>query len=117
VSAEEVTLGLDEIGRESLGAVAVEERKLYANQHECVVMKDEGTHGSGECRDGDTPEGGLSNDAPPSGLGFGDGLEEEGAGEEVLEAGVLTVGRSDVRKEDGLLGLVINFMPIRFYSP
>lgn len=85
VGTEVVTLGLDEVGGEGVGAVAVEERE-----------------GGGERRDGDTPEGRLGDDAAPSGLGLGNSLEEEGSDEEVLEIGVLAVGGGDVRKEDGL---------------
>ena len=85
VSTEVVTLGLDKVGGEGLGAVAVEEGES-------------GTEG----RDGDTPERSLGVDATPSGLGVGDGLGEEGAQEQVLQVGLLTVGRGDVGKEDRL---------------
>lgn len=85
VGTEVVALGLDEVGGEGVSAVAVKERE-----------------GGGERRDGDTPEGRLGDDAAPSGLGLGNGLEEEGGDEEVLEVGVLAVGGSDVREEDGL---------------
>jgi hypothetical protein len=62
----------------------------------------ETAYSSGVSRDGDTPQRGLGNDAPPSGLGVGEGLQEEGADEQVLELGVLTVSRGDIRQEDRL---------------
>ena len=85
LTTEEVSLSLDEVGGEGLGSVTVEEGE-----------------GGGEGRDGDTPEGGLSNDSSPSWLGTSNSLGEEGAGEQVLELGVLSVGGGDVGKEDRL---------------
>ena len=85
VGTKVVALGLDEVGGQSLGAVAVEERQ-----------------GGGVGRDGDTPEDGLSNDAPPAGLGVGNGLQEEGRGQEVLELGVLAVSGGNVAQKDRL---------------
>jgi hypothetical protein len=64
-------------------------------------------YSGGVGRDGDTPEGGLGNDAPPSGLSLGNSLQEEGAGEQVLELRVLAVGRGDVGKEDRLNVLAV----------
>lgn len=78
-------MSLDEVGWESLGSVTVKEGQ-----------------GGGEGRDGDTPEGRLSNDSSPSSLGTGNGLEEEGADEQVLEFGVLSVGGGNVGQEDRL---------------
>lgn len=47
----------------------------------------------------------LGNDSSPSGLGLGDGLQEEGRGQQVLEVRVLSVGSGDVGQEDGLYKL------------
>jgi len=85
VGTEEVSLSLDEVGGEGLGTVAIEE----------------GERG-GVRRDGDTLEGRLSNDTPPSWLSLGNGLQEEGADEQVLELWVLTVRGGDVGQEDTL---------------
>ena len=49
-----------------------------------------------------TDSRGLSNDTPPSGLRLGNGLEEEWAGEEILEVGLLSIRRGDVGQEDAL---------------
>jgi hypothetical protein len=56
VSTKVIALRLDEIGRENVAAVAVEEGKCCA-----------------ERREGDTPEGTLSNNPSPAGLCFVDG--------------------------------------------
>ena len=85
LTTEKVSLSLDEVGGESLGTVTVVEGES-----------------GGEGRDGDTPEGGLGNDSPPSWLSLGDGLEEEGGNEQVLELLVLSVGGGNVGKEDRL---------------
>lgn len=85
LTTEEVTLSLDEVGGEGLGSVTVKEGQ-----------------GGGERWDGDTPEGRLSDNSSPSGLGLGDGLEEEGADEQVFELRVLSVGGGNVGKEDRL---------------
>jgi hypothetical protein len=45
---------------------------------------------------------GLGNNSPPTGLSLGNGLQEEGRNEQVLQLGVLSVGSSDVGQEDGL---------------
>lgn len=50
-----ITLPLNEIGWEKVTAVAIEEGK-----------------GCAECREGDSPEGGLSNDTSPAWLRFMD---------------------------------------------
>lgn len=84
VGAEVVTLGLEEVGREVLGAVAVEEGQS-------------GAEGGG----GDTPESTLGNNVSPAGLGVVDGLGEEVVEEQVLEVGVGAVGVGDVLQEDG----------------
>lgn len=84
VGTEVVTLGLEQVGGQVLGAVAVEEAERSA-----------------EGRSGDTPEGTLGDDVPPAGLGLVDGLVEEVGEEEVLEVGVLAVSAGDVLQEDG----------------
>jgi len=83
VGTEVVTLGLEEVGGEDLGAVSVEEGE-----------------GGGEGRGGDAPKSGLGDDAAPSRLGLVDGLVEEVVEEQVLELGVLGVSVGDVTKED-----------------
>jgi hypothetical protein len=55
VGTEVITLSLEEGGRETLGPVAVVEGE-----------------GGGESGSGDTPECGLGDDPPPSGLGLVD---------------------------------------------
>lgn len=77
-------MSLDKVGGEGLGTVTVKEGE-----------------GGSERRDGDTPEGRLGNDSPPAWLSGGNGLEEEGGDEQVLELRVLSVGGGNVRKEDG----------------
>lgn len=84
VGTEVVTLGLEQVGGEVLGAVAVEPRQ-----------------GGGEGRGGDTEEGGLADNLAPAGLGLVDGLVEEVVEEKVLQVGLLAVGRGDVLEEDG----------------
>lgn len=59
VGTEVITLGLDEVGGNDLGPVAVEEGES-------------GRVGG----NGNTPDGSLGNDSPPSGLGLGDGVLE-----------------------------------------
>ena len=85
VGAKVITLSLDEVGGQSLGPVAVKERQ-----------------GGGVGRDGDTPQDRLGNDAPPSGLSLGNGLQEEGRGEQVFELGVFTVRGGNVAQKDRL---------------
>ena len=92
VGTKVVTLRLQEVGREVLGAVSVVEAERSA-----------------ESRSGDTPEGTLGDDAvamsapcslslssenhllSPSSLSLVDGLAEELVEEQVLEVGVLAV--------------------------
>ena len=87
VCTKVVTLSLDKVGGQGLGPVAVKERQ-----------------GGGVGRNGDTPEDGLGDDSPPSGLSLSERLEEEGAGQQVLKLRVLAVGGSDVGQEDRLFG-------------
>lgn len=84
VGTEVVTLGLEKVGGEILGAVAVEPRQ-----------------GSGEAGGWDSEHRGLSNNVSPAGLGLVDGLVEEVIKQQVLELGVAAVGSSDVLQEDG----------------
>ena len=83
VGTEVVTLGLQQVGGQGLGAVAVVEAE-----------------GSAESGGGDTPEGTLADNVSPALLGVVDGLVEEVVEEEVLEVGVLAVGLGDVLQED-----------------
>lgn len=85
VRAKVITLRLDKVGRESLGTVTVKERQ-----------------GRGVGRDGDTPQDGLRDNAPPAGLSSSESLEEEGAGEQVFELRVFAVSGGNVGKEDRL---------------
>lgn len=84
VGTEVVTLGLQQVGGQSLGAVAVVEAE-----------------GGAEGGSGDTPEGTFADNASPALLGVVDGLVEEVVEEEVLEIGVVAVGLGDVLQEDG----------------
>lgn len=84
VGTEVVTLGLQDVGREVLGAEAVVEGE-----------------GGGEGRGRDTPESTLGDDVTPASLGLLDGLVEEVGEQQVLKVGVGTVGSSDVLQEDG----------------
>ena len=81
---EVIALSLEEIGREILGAVAVEPRERGA-----------------ESWCGNAKECSFGNDVAPTGLGFVDGLVEEVVEEEVLECRVVAVRRGDVFEEDG----------------
>lgn len=56
MSTEVITLGLEDVGRNDLGPVAVEEGKS-----------------GGEGGRGDTPEDGLSDHTPPAGLSLVNG--------------------------------------------
>jgi hypothetical protein len=49
----------------------------------------------------------LSNNTSPSWLSVLDSLQEEGAGQQVLELGVFTVSSGDVGKEDRLFWLAV----------
>ncbi|KAI6770536.1 hypothetical protein HG530_005165 [Fusarium avenaceum] len=84
VGTEVVTLSLEEVGGEVLGAVTVEPRQ---------------SGGEGGSRD--TKEGSLGNDVSPAGLSLVDGLVEEVVEEKVLELRLLTVGVGNVLEEDG----------------
>lgn len=84
VGTEVVTLGLEEVGGQVLGAVAVVEAE-----------------GSGEGRSGDTPQSGLADHVTPAVLGVVNGLVEEVVEEQVLKVGVVAVGVGNVLKEDG----------------
>ena len=83
VGTEVVTLGLEQVGGQVLGAVAVVEAE-----------------GSTESRGGDTPEGTLGDNVAPAVLGGVDGVVEEVVEEKVLEVGVAAVGLGDVLEED-----------------
>lgn len=84
VGTEVITLGLEEVGGEVLGAVTIEPRQ-----------------GGAEAGGWDTEEGGLGDHVTPSGLGGVDGLVEEVGEEEVLKLWVGAVGLGDVLEEDG----------------
>lgn len=84
VRAKVISLRLQQVGGQVLGAVAVEP----------------GERG-GEGRGGDAEEGGLGDDVAPAGLRFVDGFVEEVVEEEVLEVVVGAVGGGDVLEEDG----------------
>lgn len=83
VSTEVVTLSLQQVGGQVLGAVAVVEAQR-----------------GGEGRDGDTPESSLADNVSPAVLGIVDGLGEELVEQQVLELGVLAVSVGDVLQED-----------------
>lgn len=78
-------LRLEDVGRDDLAAVTVEECK-----------------GGGEGRRGDTPENGLCNDAAPTGLSLVDGLVEEVIEKQRLEVAVLLVRGGDIAQENRL---------------
>lgn len=84
VGTKVVTLGLEKVGRQVLGAVTVEEGQRSA-----------------ECRHGDTRLNSKSNNVSPARLSSVNSLVEEIVEEQVLEIGVLAVGRGDVLQEDG----------------
>ena len=100
VRAEVVTLCLQQVGREVLGAVTVVEAQSGA-----------------ESGSGDTPEGTLGNNTgrrlalrvlvmdkyllSPSGLGLVNGLAEEFVEKQVLKLGVLAVRAGDLLQENG----------------
>ena len=83
VGTEVVTLGLEHVGGEVLGAVTVVEGQSGA-----------------EGGSGDTPEGTLGDNVAPAVLGGVDSVVEEVVEEEVLEVGVAAVGLGDVLEED-----------------
>ena len=84
VGTEEVALGLQEVGREAGGAVA-------------VVVAEAGA----ERWDGDAVEGGECDDFTPVLLGFGQQVLEEGGEHEVAQLGVLAVSVGDAVEEAG----------------
>ena len=84
VGTEVVTLGLEHVGGEVLGAVTVVEGQSGA-----------------EGGSGDTPEGTLGDNVAPAVLGGVDSVVEEVVEEKVLEVGVAAVGLGDVLEEDG----------------
>lgn len=84
VGTEVVTLSLEEVRGEVLGAVAVEPRQS-----------------SGEGGSRDTKEGSLGDNVSPAGLSLVNGLVEEVIEQKVLEVRLVTVGRGDVLEEDG----------------
>ena len=84
VGTEVVTLGLQQVGGQVLGAVAVVEAES-----------------SGEGGQRDTPHSGLGDNVSPARLSVGDGLGEELIEEQVLKVGVVAVGVGDVLQEDG----------------
>lgn len=84
VGTEVVTLSLQQVGREVLGAVAVVEAE-----------------GSAEGRERDTPESRLADNISPAALSVVNGLVEEVVEQKVLEVGVVAVSVGDVLEEDG----------------
>jgi len=84
VGTEVVTLSLEKVGGEVLGAVTVEPRQS-------------GREGGSR----DTKEGSLGNNVSPTGLSLVDGLVEEVVEQEVLEVRLAAVGVGDVLEEDG----------------
>jgi hypothetical protein len=84
VGTEVITLGLEHVRGEVLGAVTVVEGK-----------------GGAEGGSGDTPDGALGDNVAPAVLGGVDGVVEEVIEQQVLEVGVATVGVGDVLEEDG----------------
>lgn len=79
VSTEVITLGLEKVGRQILGAVTVEEGQSSA----------EGRHGN-------TGFDGVSNDVSPAFLGLMDSLVEEIVEKKILKIRIGAVGRGDV---------------------
>lgn len=84
VGTEVVTLGLQQVGGEVPGTVAVVEAE-----------------GSAEGRERDTQEGSLADNVPPAALGVVNGLGEELVEQKVVEVGVGAVSVGDVLQEDG----------------
>ena len=83
VGTEVVSLGLDQRSGQLLGSVTVEEGQC-----------------GGEGRNGNTPQSGLGDDSPPSGLSLLDGVLEEVIEQERLELRVLLECLGDVGQED-----------------
>lgn len=84
VGTKVITLSLEEVGRQVLGAVAVEPRQS-----------------SGEGGRRDTHQGSLGDNITPAGLGLVDGLVEEVVKQQVLQFRVIAVGGGNVLEEDG----------------
>lgn len=84
VGTEVITLSLEEVRGEILGAVTIEPRQ-----------------GGREGRGGDTKQSSLGDDVSPAGLSLVDGLVEEVVEEKVLEFRLAAVGVGDVLEEDG----------------
>lgn len=84
VGTKVVTLSLQQVGGQVLGAVAVEPRQ-----------------GSRESRCWNTELRSLGNNVAPAGLSLVDGLVEEVVEQQVLEVGVVAVCAGDVLEEHG----------------
>jgi len=84
VGTKVITLRLEQVGGQVLGAVPVEPRES-----------------GGECRGRYAEESSLGDDVAPAWLRLVDGLVEEVVEEEVLKVGVGAVGGRDVLEEDG----------------
>lgn len=84
VGTEVVTLSLQQVGGQVLGAVAVVEAE-----------------GSSEGGQRNTPQSRLADDVTPARLGLVNSVGEELVEEQVLELGVVAVGVGDVLQEDG----------------
>ena len=84
VGTEVVTLSLEQVGGQVLGAVS-------------VVEAERGAEGRGR----DTPQGALGDDVSPSRLSLLDGSVEELVEEQVFEIWVSAVCLGDVLQEDG----------------
>lgn len=84
VGTEVVTLGLQQVGGQILGAVAVVEAE-----------------GSGESRQRDTPESRLADHVAPAVLSLVNSLSEEMVEQQVLKVGVVAVSVGDVLEENG----------------
>lgn len=84
VGTKVVTLGLEQVGWQILGPVAVVKGQSSA-----------------KCRCWDTPEGALADNVPPASLRVVDGLVEKVVEEQVLEVRVRAVCLGNVLQEDG----------------
>ena len=84
VGPKVVPLGLKQISREILGAVAVVEAQ-----------------GGTECWSGDTPFGTTRNSVPPSFLRIVNGLVKEAVKEKVFQVRIGAIGLRDVLEKDG----------------
>lgn len=84
VGTEVISLGLEQVGGEILGAVTIEPGES-----------------GGESRGWDTEESRLGDNVTPAGLRLVDGGVEEVVEEKVLQVGVGAVRSRDVLEEDG----------------